>query len=250
MTSTSLTFNSPAADLVPLYRRVSRSLEEQIRAGSLQPGSALPSESRLCADYGVSRITVRRALDELVQRRLVQRRRGVGSFVSTPDQSVKAVSLTGFIEDVVPLNRMKVLDMSVAPLPAAMVELIGLPEAEPMKCATAVNHLAEGPLSYARFFFPPAVADLISREDLEGPVSPIKVVQARLHRTVHHAIQVVEAATAGERVARHLGLAPGTPVLRIVRVYFATGGMFMEAVDAFYHPTRYRFAATLVPRAG
>ncbi|MFA7665923.1 MAG: GntR family transcriptional regulator [Burkholderiaceae bacterium] len=242
--------NSPAADMAPLYRQVSRSLEEQIRSGALSPGALLPSESQLCADFGVSRITVRRALEELVQRRLVQRRRGVGSFVSTPDQSVKAVSLTGFIEDVVPLNRLKVLGVTQEPLPAGVVDLIGVADAESMKCVTAVNHLSEGPLSFARFFFPKEVADLISGTDLEGPVSPIKLVEKRSRQTVHHALQVVEAATADGRIAEELGLGQGTPVLRIVRAYFATGGGLIEAVDALYHPTRYRFAATLVPRAG
>src|SRR5690606_6271443 len=111
----------------------------------------LPSEGQLCENFGVSRITVRRALEELVQRRLVVRRRGVGTFVSTPDQYVKAVSLTGFIEDVVPLNRLKVLEVSTADLPTEVVSMLGSPFVEPVYCVTAVNHLSEGPLSFAKF---------------------------------------------------------------------------------------------------
>lgn len=250
MTSTELVSSSSIADLAPLYRRVSRALEERIRSGAIPPGSALPSEGQLCESFGVSRITVRRALEELVQRRLVVRRRGVGSFVSTPDQYVKAVSLTGFIEDVVPLNQLKVLDVATARLPPEVVSMVGPTEIESVQCVTAVNHLSDGPLSFAKFFFPPEVAALISRSELEGPVSPIKLVEAKSRQAVHHAMQIVEAAQATARVAKHLGIDPGTPVLRIVRVYVANSGALMEAVDALYHPTRYRFAATLVPRAG
>lgn len=250
MTSTGTDISSSVADLAPLYRRVSRTLEERIRSGALPPGSLLPSESQLCDSFGVSRITVRRALEELVHRRLVVRRRGVGSFVSTPDQYVKAVSLTGFIEDVVPLNQLKVLDVTTARLPPEVVAMTRSPEVESVQCVTAVNHLSNGPLSFARFFFPPEVAALISRDELEGPVSPIKLVEAKSRQTVHHAVQVVEAAKADARAARHLEIDPGTPILRIIRAYVANSGALMEAVDALYHPTRYRFAATLVPRPG
>ncbi len=241
--------SAEVADLAPLYRRVSRALEERIRNGAIAPGSSLPSEGQLCENFGVSRITVRRALEELVQRRLVVRRRGVGTFVSTPDQYVKAVSLTGFIEDVVPLNRLKVLEVSTADLPTEVVSMLGSPFVEPVYCVTAVNHLSEGPLSFAKFFFPHESAALFSWSELEGPVSPIKLVEAKSRQTVHHAMQVVEAAIADKRVAKHLGIAAGTPILRIVRAYVSNSGALLEAVDALYHPTRYRFAATLVPRA-
>ncbi|MCD6674211.1 MAG: GntR family transcriptional regulator [Burkholderiaceae bacterium] len=250
MTSTELDISSSVADLAPLYRQVSRTLEERIRSGALPPGSPLPSEGQLCDSFGVSRITVRRALEELVQRRLVVRRRGIGSFVSTPDQYVKAVSLTGFIEDVVPLNQLKILDVTTAPLPPEVVSMAGALEVESVQRVTAVNHLSDGPLSFAKFFFPPEVAPLISRSELEGPVSPIKLVEAKTRQRVHHAMQIVEAAKADARVAKQLGIDPGTPILRIVRAYVANNGALMEAVDALYHPTRYRFAATLVPRAG
>lgn len=250
MTTSKLNLSTTVADLAPLYRRVSRALEERIRRGSIAPGAALPTEVQLCDSFGVSRITVRRALEELVQRRLVVRRRGVGTFVSTSDQYVKAVSLTGFIEDVVPLNQLKVLDVSIARLPTEVVSMIGPQDFESIQRVTAVNHLSDGPLSFARFFFPPDIAVQILRSELEGPVSPIKLVEAKSRQTVHHAMQIVEAATATVRVAKHLGIDPATPVLRIVRAYVANNGALMEAVDALYHPTRYRFAATLVPRAG
>jgi len=248
-TSTEFDISAEVVDLAPLYRRVSRALETRIRNGDIPPGSALPSESQLCDNFGVSRITVRRALEELVQRRLVVRRRGVGTFVSTPHEYVKAVSLTGYIEDVVPLNRLKVLETSTASLPREVASMLGSPSVEAVQCVTAVNHLPEGPLSFAKFFFPPESAALFSWSELEGPVSPIKLVEAKSRQTVHHAMQVVEAAIADKRVAKHLGIGVGTPILRIVRAYVSNSGALMEAVDALYHPTRYRFAATLVPRA-
>ena len=65
----------------PLYRTVYDSLKARILAGDYPPDVALPSESRLVHDYGVSLITVRRALHELVLDGLIERRQGVGSFV-------------------------------------------------------------------------------------------------------------------------------------------------------------------------
>ena len=65
-----------------LHQKVKDDLLARIQSGQLPPGAAMPTEAALCREYGVSRITVRRAMAELVTRRLVTRRRGVGSFVT------------------------------------------------------------------------------------------------------------------------------------------------------------------------
>jgi len=66
---------------VPLHRQLFLVLHDEISRGTLQPGDPLPTEQSLCAQFGVSRITVRRALGDLADEGLVERRQGVGSFV-------------------------------------------------------------------------------------------------------------------------------------------------------------------------
>ena len=66
---------------LPRYYQVYVSLEERIRAGELGPGDALPSERQLAVDYGVSRITIVKSLDMLVDDGLIERQHGRGNFV-------------------------------------------------------------------------------------------------------------------------------------------------------------------------
>src|SRR5690349_9171588 len=81
----------PAFSAEPLYRRIAADILVTIDASRLEPGAALPSEAELCAAYGVSRITIRKAIDELVARQVVDRRRGSGTYISSTEKIGKAV---------------------------------------------------------------------------------------------------------------------------------------------------------------
>src|SRR6201996_3078361 len=67
---------------VPLHRQLFLVLHDEIARGAIAPGDALPTEQSLCDQFGVSRITVRRALADLAEQGYIERRQGVGSFVS------------------------------------------------------------------------------------------------------------------------------------------------------------------------
>src|SRR6202044_552604 len=75
---------------VPLHRQLFLVLHDEIARGAIAPGDALPTEQALCAQFGVSRITVRRALADLAEQGYIDRRQGVGSFVRQPDRSDEA----------------------------------------------------------------------------------------------------------------------------------------------------------------
>ncbi len=83
--------NSP----LPLYHQLAEELADQIRAGTFTPGQRLPSEPELAKRHGIGRPTVRQATDILVQRRLVERRRGAGTFVRPVGERVDLFSLCG-----------------------------------------------------------------------------------------------------------------------------------------------------------
>ena len=118
---------------IPLYYRLQQHLEERIRGGQLHPGNPLPTEEQLCGQYGVSRITVRHALDSLLHRGLISRRRGVGTFVADNAEPVKLVRLVGSLEDTLSYAAeltYKILSRrTVEPSPLVAKALEFLPEA-------------------------------------------------------------------------------------------------------------------------
>src|SRR5580692_7447183 len=88
-----------------LYSRVETVLANEIADGDLKVGNQLPTEDSLIARFGVSRITVRRAIQNLVSRGLVEVRRGRGTFVAAPKITQDLKELSGFVEDMHALGR-------------------------------------------------------------------------------------------------------------------------------------------------
>ena len=89
----------------PLYERVESVLAGDIADGSLPPETQLPPEEGLIERFKVSRTTVRKAIQNLVERGLVEVRRGKGTFVTQPKITQELTDLTGFVEDMQALGR-------------------------------------------------------------------------------------------------------------------------------------------------
>src|ERR1700684_1678105 len=88
-----------------LYARVETVLAGEIADGDLKVGDQLPTEDSLIARFGVSRITVRRAIQNLVSRGLVEIRRGKATFVAAQKITQEWIELSGFVEDMHALGR-------------------------------------------------------------------------------------------------------------------------------------------------
>ncbi|ELY6156474.1 GntR family transcriptional regulator, partial [Cronobacter sakazakii] len=82
----------------PKYRQIADTLREQISAGMLKPGDALPTESALQAQFGVSRVTVRQALKQLISEQIVESVQGSGTYVKEERVRYDIYQLTGFQE--------------------------------------------------------------------------------------------------------------------------------------------------------
>lgn len=241
-------FGPPAAGAPPLYRRVADALMAELTRMS---GDMLPSEAELCATHGVSRITVRKALDLLVERQLVVRRRGAGTFRRAADDIGKSVVLTGYIDDVLLLNRMTVLAESQGPLPRRLAPFAGAAPRGAWKHVVGVNHITAGePIVHVGFWFPPNLAARVTAADVEAPLPTIRQIEQTQGVRLDHARQVMDAVAAPVEVATALGLRARTPVLRARRGYLDAAGAPIELFEAHYHPDRYEFAARLYPKHG
>src|SRR6201987_837057 len=95
----------PAAPKSLLYSRVEAVIAGEIADGGLKVGDQLPTEDDLIARFEVSHITVRRAIQNLVGRGLVEIRRRKGTFVAAPRITQELTELTGFVEDMHALGR-------------------------------------------------------------------------------------------------------------------------------------------------
>ena len=209
---------------VPLYRQVEEHITRKIHDGSFPPGSLLPSDARLCARYGVSRITIRHALDGLARSNLVRRQQGVGTFVVGPDHAVKQASLSGYIDDIHPHLNLKLVESGRRVPPATLARTMGLPEGADCQCYVCVNRAGKEPLSSLAAYFPDETARFLGAADFSGRIPAARLVEMRSGKSLAFAEQTMGAVAAPNHVAQALGLAPGHPIMRMERVYFAPDG--------------------------
>jgi GntR family transcriptional regulator len=225
---------------------VRRQLQDLV-ATRLRPGDALLGERQLEEQFGVSRITVRRAISDLVQDGALVRIKGKGTFVShglvrsTPQPASYNQDMRAAGYD----PSTKVITPAAAEPPAAAAEHLGLP---PGQAAYQVRRLrlANGaPVSVDESWLPPPLLPDLLAEDLTG--SLYRVLAASGH-PVQHVEQTVEAAAASEDTAVLLDIEPGAPVLLFRRRSF-TGqedpGTPIEYSISTYRSDRYQVSMRL-----
>jgi GntR family transcriptional regulator len=232
--------NSP----VPLYFQVAQHLEHLIESGELAPGTRLENEIDLADRLRLSRPTMRRAIEYLVDRGLLVRKRGVGTQV-VHAKVQRQVELTSLYEDLAKASRdphTRVLSFATEPAPDALALELGLPEGTKVYVFERLRSAGAEPLAIMRNHVP---ADLLplTPEDLEeqGLYNLLRANGLNL-RIAKQSIGA-RAATAAE--ARALGETKGAPLLTMVRSAYDDQGRAVEHGDHIYRASRYSFDLTL-----
>ena len=232
--------NSP----VPLYFQVAQHLEHLIESGELAPGTRLENEIDLADRLRLSRPTMRRAIEYLVDKGLLVRKRGVGTqVVHTKVQ--RQVELTSLYDDLAKARRdphTRVLSFATERAPDALALELGIPEGTAVYVFDRLRCAGAEPLAIMRNHVP---ADLLrlAPEDLEeqGLYNLLRANGLNL-RIAKQSIGA-RAATAAE--ARALGETKAAPLLTMVRWAYDDQGRAVEHGDHIYRASRYSFDLTL-----
>lgn len=237
----------------PRYMRLQRLIREAIDKHRIAVGSALPTERELVEEYGVSRVTVRKAVDGLVDEGLLERRQGAGTFVAAPRQPdpgqrvEKSFSImSSFSEDMAVRGR-KVsnvwIDRSEGAVTPDEAMLLGLSlgsrilRFDRIRCADgetmAIEHAVVPGWALPS---PDAVEDsLYAALDAEG------------HRPVR-ALQRLRSVGFSQEHAEILGISVGDPCLAIERRAFLSDGRLVEATDCYYRGDSYDLVIEQIDR--
>jgi GntR family transcriptional regulator len=231
-----------------LYRQVTDDLLRQIMAGEICPGAMLPTETMLCARYGVSRITVRRALADLAARGLVVRRAGVGTVVTGRRTEFREFHLTGFLDERRIVDVEILCNLTVQADEAA--KALGLPADAPVRHIQSLNYRGTERFTMADAFTAERPGETAEEQDYRTALPSADAFGIRLGRRIERAEQELDAVAADDTLASGLGIPLGTPVIRARRTYYARGGEPVRYVVVRYHPRHYRFVVDLIPRSG
>ncbi|MFI9599634.1 MULTISPECIES: GntR family transcriptional regulator [Streptomyces] len=232
---------------VPLYFQLSQQLEAAIEHGSLTPGSLLGNEIELAARLGLSRPTVRQAIQSLVDKGLLVRRRGVGTQVvhSRVRRPLELSSLYDDLEAAGQLPATKVLVNTVVPASPEVAAALGVAEGEEVHRVERLR-LAHGePMAYMTNYLPPGLLDLDTGQ-LEA--TGLYRLMRAAGITLHSARQCIGARAAEPAEAERLAEAEGAPLLTMQRTTFDDTGRAVEYGTHTYRPSRYSFEFQLLVR--
>lgn len=231
---------------MPLYLQLKRLIKAQIQDGRLAPGDRVPSERELSDQFGMSRMTARQALIELVREGLLYREQGRGTFVAVRKVSQGLLTVTSFTED---MHSRGIVPSSV--ILSLTTEAPSLPDRERLRLELGhqmvrVRRLRLGdgrPMALEEASLPQSLVEGIEEHDLSRG-SLYEFLKSR-QIELQGAHQTLEAILADEEQAMLLAVPQGAPLLLLERLSYDQFERPAEFVRAVYRGDRYRFYVEL-----
>jgi GntR family transcriptional regulator len=229
-----------------LYAQISGLIADEVSGGALQRGDRLPSERELCQRFGVSRVTLRRALADLVRQGVLESSRGRGWFVTTgvlgePPNVLQSFTQTAAARGLAAAAR--VLEAAARPATLEEAEQLAIAPGAALFHLRRVRLLGGLPIAFDHSRVPLDLAPDLQTADFAAE-SLYAVLQAAGVAPARADYQV-QAAAADARAAELLDTRPGDPVLVTEQVTYDAVERPIELATMTYRADRYRFRATL-----
>jgi GntR family transcriptional regulator len=236
-------YNSPT----PLYHRIYLILRNQIIDSTFQIGDRLPSEGAITEKFDVSRITAKRALDELAREGLVTRARGKGTFVAPKAAGFLHANFSGLVKNLIGISAStsaKVLRFEYVAAPRRVSMALRLPDNSVVQRTERVRHQGKVPYSHIITYLPEDVGRSFGPGDLVN--QPILSLIEQAGIKIAGAEQSISAVLADGEIAAVLETPPGSPLLKIVRVVSDSSGRPVQHIEILYCQDRHQINMKLI----
>jgi GntR family transcriptional regulator len=224
---------------IPAYQRIQKSIRKAIDSGSLRPGDAVPSERELAKTHDVSLMTARHALATLEKEGLVDRRQGVGTFVSSP--KIHFSKLMSYTEQM----RVRSLTVGSKILYAKIIEdeeeataRLSISPKSPVIKLERLRRAGGEPFALETCYFSAKHFDGLLSEPLDKE-SLFGILERNYDAELAYADEEVDATAADQRTAELLGIPKREPLLRIRQVIYSTKGTVITYVLGLYRSDRH-----------
>jgi len=199
---------------------------------------------------GVSRVTVREALRELVRENMLVKVQGKGTFVAQhPSTGLPAMKFTGFLEELYDqVQKVSVKDVEVSRIPVTddLRRLLDLePGESELLRIKRLRYVNEAPYAFTINFLPVEIGQQIREKELLR-VPLLWILQEELKIPITRAHETVEAAAADPEVAERLDIPLLSPVMHVKRVMYTEPDRPLELVESYYRADRYQYSVNLI----
>ena len=231
----------------PLYYQLKELIRSQIKSGELRPGDQLPTESQLVERYGVSLITVRHALKDLVNEGLLYRRQGKGTYLASRDDEQSFVRLRCLVEDVaskgIPLSS-RTLAVQTELADADVAARLGMPVGAEIVRISRLRCISDEPVSVDVAYFPPEIGNWVATRNLEAQTIA-RALEDDFHLPVEEADYTVQACRADQTLSELLLVKLDEPILLVERLSRGADGKPIDLQKRYYRSDRFKYELTV-----
>ena len=232
---------------IAMYEQIANILRSEIADRALLPGSCIGPLGQLAERFGVSLITVRKALQVLEKDNLVVTRQGKGTFVN--DILLQAGDNRLYpLSSIIQKHNLKaditVVEMKVVSTPAFLPENVRSGLGRECMYIDRLHKIGEHAVGDHKIYLPVEYGGRLTEEDIRT-TSVYRLYQQKLGVQLGRGTQLVRAAKADKAMSSLLGVAPGTPMLVVTREAYSAEGRLIEYMEASYEYTQYSFKVEL-----
>lgn len=225
----------------PLYLQIEQIIRDQLNSGELQPNDRVSSETELSERLGVSRMTARKAVDNLVSEGLLFRRPGMGTYVAPPRIAhglSTQLSFSAGMEKLGLEHETEVLRAALVRAPHRAARSLGLSDGAPIVTIERLRIVEGEPVALHHADLPGEFAAILDA-DLTGSLTK---AMEDVGASVASARDTVDAVLAESEAADRLQVSTGDPLVHLEGVAYSTGRRPMRYTNAFYRTDRFLFS--------
>lgn len=224
-----------------IYKSIADRLRVRLNSSDYDVGSPLPGEKKLAQEFGVARMTIRKAVDLLIDRGLVVRRHGCGTFLTRKDVYHEADNLLGLVEVLRQQGKevkSTVLQFEMMPAPPSIACQLRIRVNEQIYYSRRLRCVDGKPLLLEDSFMPVRLFRTLSLAHLEG--SKFEYIEKECGIAIKGNHESLTPFLADKQVAELLNIPEHTPLLRIVSLFYSESGEFLNYSVMFRNTSEYQ----------
>ncbi|KRK79141.1 GntR family transcriptional regulator [Companilactobacillus nodensis] len=227
---------------VPVYIQIHNRIKKEIESGKWAVGERIPSERKLAEDFDVSRMTLRQAIQTLVDEGILQRQVGSGTYVASSKVQEKMSGTTSFTEITEGQGKKpssKTVSYHIADPSMSEMEKLKLEDGDQVLRMERIRYADDQPICFEVTTIPTTIVSNLGKEDITS--SLYKALEDKAGLRLGDATQTVSAMLSSEKIANLLKVKRGSAILRVRQVTTLDDGRPFEYVRSQYAGDRFEF---------
>lgn len=226
----------------PIYIQIHNKIRKMIEEGKWQVGERIPSERDLAKTFEVSRMTLRQAVQTLVDEGILERRVGSGTYVSSQKVQEKMTGIQSFTENILSQGKTptsKTVSYHVKPASVSEAEHLNLQNETVVLRMERVRFADDVPICFEVATIPYHLVESLGKKEITSSLYRTLAEKKDIH--VGRAEQTISAMLASERTAEHLNIKRGEAILRLKQITYSKDNRPFEYVRTQYVADRFEF---------